>query len=95
MASSNVSVIMIFPLLDNDSSMISRLGADSVNLLTNSMVLDGTASDSAIISAVLSAGYGASVKAENNQSKTPDSTTKGLLKSLAFSAVLLIILMYF
>ena len=37
---------MIFPLLDNDSSIISRLGATSVNCFTNSSVLTAKSSQS-------------------------------------------------
>ena len=39
----------------------------SVNLLTNSMVVEGDASPDVIISAVVAAGYGASVKGQKQQ----------------------------
>ena len=39
-------MIIIFPLLDNDSSMISRLGATFVNSLTNSSVLSAKSFES-------------------------------------------------
>ena len=70
----------------------------SVNLLTNSMTVEGSATDEQIISAVASAGYGASVKTEkisinvNNSSQNDEykSTFRRLITSLA----LLIPLMY-
>ncbi len=42
----------------------------SVSLLTNSMGVEGTASDSEIIAAVVGAGYGASVKNADKTAKT-------------------------
>ena len=39
----------------------------SVNLLTNSMTVEGTATDEAIIAAVVKAGYGASLKGAENK----------------------------
>ena len=41
----------------------------AVNLLTNSMGVEGTASDEAIIAAVEKAGYGASLKTGDKKSK--------------------------
>ena len=43
-------------------SAVQGVTSCSVSLLTNSMGVEGTASDSAIIQAVQNAGYGASVK---------------------------------
>lgn len=74
----------------------------SVSLLTNSMGVEGTASDDAVIKAVVSAGYGASLKGANKSSGSSgaeeslkDTETPALLKRLITSAVFLIILMYF
>jgi len=68
----------------------------NVNLLTSSMNVDGSASVESIISAVEKAGYGASVK-ENNQIKqsSEDAQTGKLSKRLISSLILLIVLMYF
>ena len=74
----------------------------SVNLLTNSMVLDGTASESEIISAVEKAGYGAKNKnagksAEKKSDKDDflkDKETPVLKKRLFTSLGFLAVLMY-
>ncbi len=70
----------------------------SVSLLTNSMGVDGSASDEKIIEAVKNAGYGASVKV-NKKEKTSeeeikDTETPALRKRLISSAVFLAVLMY-
>ena len=44
-------------------SKVAGVQSCSVSLLTNSMGVEGSASDDAIIEAVLNAGYGGSVKA--------------------------------
>ena len=71
----------------------------SVNLLTNSMTVEGSASDEVIIAAVTAAGYGATVKGtENNENVNNNSHNKefkGVLSRLIASIVLLIPLMYF
>lgn len=73
----------------------------SVSLLTNSMGVEGTASDKAIISAIQKAGYGASKKggskaAESaDESALRDTETPKLKKRLFWSVGFLIILMYF
>ena len=71
----------------------------SVNLLTNSMTVEGSASDEAIIAAVTAAGYGATVKgAESNENVNNNSHNKefkGVLSRLIASIVLLVPLMYF
>lgn len=73
----------------------------SVNLLTNSMGVEGTASDSDIIKAVKKAGYGASVKggaADSKSSEEEDSLenteTSSMVKRLVSSLIFLMILMY-
>ena len=70
-----------------------------VNLLTGSMIVEGTADDKTIIDAVVKAGYGASVKDENDlQDKNDaltDTETPKLIKRLVSSASFLLVLMYF
>ena len=67
----------------------------SVNLLTNSMAIEGNVSDDEIIRAVEKAGYGASVKGERNKKeKIADDDTKAIRNRLIISLVLLAILMY-
>lgn len=72
----------------------------SVSLLTNSMGVDGTASDEEIIAAVRAAGYDASRKdvIENNSSQNDniltDRETPKLKQRLIASLVFLVILMY-
>lgn len=64
-----------------------------VNLLTNSMAVEGGALDSEIIKAVKDAGYGAKIKEENDENKESKEATK-LLKILLVSALFLLPLMY-
>lgn len=72
----------------------------SVNLLTNSMSVDGDVKSSDVISAVEMAGYGASLKGnsykENKSNDEPlkDTETPKLKKRLFSSLVFLILLMY-
>lgn len=73
----------------------------SVSLLTNSMGVEGTASDDEIISAVENAGYGASLKGSESAEKSSDNSAdaledketpllkKRLLASIGFLAVLM------
>ncbi len=75
----------------------------SVSLLTNSMNVEGDASDADIIKAVSNAGYGASSKnTSDNQSNTTnyddfleDHETPKMLRRLFSSIAVLIVLMYF
>ena len=73
----------------------------SVSLLTNSMGVEGTASDEAVIAAVTKAGYGASVKGAETRSAAQDEAaledreTPRLKKRLFWSLGLLLALMYF
>ncbi len=71
----------------------------SVNLLTNSMGVEGTASPAEIISAVESAGYGASEKGAKPAGKPAGSAQQDAFRSmkhrLIASLAFLIILMYF
>ena len=74
----------------------------SVNLLTNSMSVEGTASSQAVIDAVTKAGYGASVKGGESASQSKavsedeltDKETPVLKKRLLWSLGFLIVLMY-
>lgn len=76
----------------------------SVSLLTNSMGVEGTATDEAIIAAVVEAGYGATVKgasmaknaaSESQELSESDKEIKILKKRLIISIGFLIVLMYF
>ena len=77
----------------------------SVSLLTNSMGVEGTASDAAIIRAVQDAGYGASPKKAGTASAAPgtsadldaltDHETPKLKRRLIASLGFLLVLMYF
>ena len=77
----------------------------SVSLLTNSMGVEGTASDAAVIRAVQDAGYGASPKKAGTASAAPgtgadldaltDHETPKLKRRLIASLGFLLVLMYF
>ena len=78
-------------------SGLSKIKSCSVNLLTNSMTVDGDVSDEKIIEAVENAGYGASlvggkVKAEGD--KNDGSNEKKTRLRLVSSCVILLFLMY-
>lgn len=82
-------------------SAVNGVESCSVSLLTNSMGVEGTASDSDIIQAVRNAGYGISMKGSEIPSVTADSNdiladheTPVLRKRLIASSVFLIALMY-
>ncbi len=71
----------------------------SVNLLTNSMTVDGDISDEKIIAAVEAAGYGASCEQRNTGSSAKedllaDRETPRLVKRLILSVGFLVLLMY-
>ena len=90
-------------------SKVEGVRACSVSLLTNSMGVEGNASDDAIIEAVVNAGYGASPKAgkslaaggqkssaaQTNDDALKDRETPVLIKRLIASIVFLLPLMYF
>lgn len=71
----------------------------SVNLLTNSMVTEGSATEKEIISAVEKAGYGAKVKGTVKESEKDDGLqdkeTPALKRRLILSLAFLLVLMYF
>lgn len=80
-------------------SGVDGVTACSVSLLTNSMGVEGTASDSAIINAVKEAGYGASLKGGETSSASEDEPLKDtetpvMKKRLIASLGFLIVLMY-
>ena len=71
----------------------------SVNLLTNSMGVEGTAEPKTIIKAVKDAGYGAKLKGAEKSADSDDALadreTPLLKKRLIASVIFLVILMYF
>ena len=87
-------------------SKVEGVTSCSVSLLTNSMGVEGTAADQAIIQAVEAAGYGASVKGEAaehsgassmaaEEEMLKDHDTPVLKRRLLASLRFLIVLMYF
>jgi len=79
-------------------SSVKGVSSCSVSLLTNSMGVEGTASDSDIINAVKNAGYGASVKGAKVSSaaddELKDTETPAMKKRLIASLGFLLLLMY-
>ncbi len=80
-------------------SAVDGVTSCAVSLLTNSMSVDGAASDSEIIGAVVNAGYGASIKGkekkhEKNEKIFEDTETPKLKKRLVLSLAFLAVLMY-
>ena len=74
----------------------------SVSLLTNSMGVEGTATDQEIVNAVVAAGYGAAPKgakkeqtAAEEEEALKDHETPKLRKRLTASVIFLVVLMYF
>lgn len=87
-------------------SKVKGVESVSVSLLTNSMGVEGTASDEDIIAAVINAGYGAEIKGGTDKSDDcscgfkaeeealRDNETPVLKRRLILSAVFLAVLMY-
>ena len=79
-------------------SSVDGVTSCSVSLLTNSMGVEGTASESDIINAVKNAGYGASVKgaekSEISDDSLKDTETPAMKKRLISSLGFLLVLMY-
>ncbi len=82
-------------------SSLSGVEACSVNLLTNSMEVEGSATDSEIISAVIKAGYGAAPQGEKSQKADKKSTQnkvnneiRALRNRFFISLLFLLVLMY-
>ena len=74
----------------------------SVSLLTNSMGVEGTATDQETVNAVVAAGYGAAPKgakkeqtAAEEEEALKDHETPKLRKRLIASVIFLVVLMYF
>ncbi|MBR5809073.1 MAG: heavy metal translocating P-type ATPase, partial [Clostridia bacterium] len=76
-------------------SGVSGVTECSVNLLTNSMNVSGTATDSAIIEAVESAGYGIALASGKKETSILQDESKALFNRLILSSVFLAVLMYF
>lgn len=78
-------------------SKVSGVTSCSVNLLTNSMSVEGSAADSDIIKAVKNAGYGASSikNKEKAEDTSPESPIRPMRTRFITSLVFLLILMYF
>lgn len=85
-------------------SKVEGVTSCTVSLLTNSMGVEGTASDKDIIAAVTAAGYKAKVKKEeknkpvsqgNDEDRLADHETPALIKRLVASVVFLVVLLYF
>ena len=86
--------------VEKAASGVAGVTSCSVNLLANSMVVEGTASDEAIIEAVRNAGYDARpVDKIENKTETNedirDTETPALKRRLLASLGFLIVLMYF
>ena len=84
-------------------SKVNGVTSCSVSLLTNSMGVEGTASDDDIIKAVVDAGYSAKLKGAEKKEKSnssfdedalKDTETPKLVRRLKWSAFFLIVLMY-
>ncbi len=75
-------------------SALSGVSSCSVNLLTNSMIVEGSAREEDIITAVEDAGYKA-FKGGQKKENSFDAETRNLKKRLIFSVFFLIVLMYF
>ena len=83
-------------------SKVPGVTACSVSLLTNAMGVEGTATDEAIIRAVVEAGYGASAKgaeksaasAAGQEDALADHETPALKRRLGWSIGFLVVLMY-
>ena len=83
-------------------SKVPGVTACSVSLLTNSMGVEGTAADDAVIAAVQQAGYGASIKGgkaainpSDAEAQLEDHETPKLKRRLFWSLGFLVVLMYF
>lgn len=76
-------------------SSVEGVTSCSVNLLTNTMVVDGTADKNVIIRAVENAGYSAGLLNDKTEKKdSEDVNTKKIKNRLIASIIFLIVLMY-
>lgn len=83
-------------------SVVPGVTSCSVNLLTNSMTVEGDVNCETVINAVEKAGYGAKEKSENmhednakSHNKEENGEERTLIHCLVFSVALLLVLMYF
>ncbi len=78
-------------------SCVEGVTSCSVNLLTNSMIVEGSAEAEAIISAVYNAGYSASKFGEKStiDDISGEHEIKNMKRRLIWSSIFLIVLMYF
>ena len=80
-------------------SSVEGVTSCSVNLLTNSMIVEGTADEGSVIAAVTDAGYGAYKSGEKKKYREEDLSgeheIKLMKKRLIYSVMFLIVLMYF
>ncbi len=81
-------------------SSLEGVSSCSVSLLTNSMSVEGTADEKAIINAVIKAGYGASVKGKaenvkNSENNSDNTESSRIMKRFIASVIFLLVLMYF
>lgn len=83
-------------------SVVPGVTSCSVNLLTNSMTVEGDVNCETVINAVEKAGYGAKEKSENmhednakSHNKEENGEERTLIHCLGFSVALLLVLMYF
>ncbi len=84
--------------IESAVSKVEGVDKVSVNLLTNSMSVDGDIADDVIIDAVTNVGYGANLKGnekkDNSKKLLKDEQTPALIKRLIASLVFLLPLMY-
>lgn len=86
--------------VEKAASAVDGVTTCSVNLLTNTMIVEGTANEQEIISAVRNAGYDAELADKPTNSATEkkeleDTETPKLKRRLIASAGFLVVLMYF
>lgn len=97
---SGMSCVACSARVERTVSSLSGIESCSVNLLTASMTVDGSATDEEIISAVSKAGYGARVagekseKYENDNNYLQNAEETAILRRFIISAILLLPLMY-
>ena len=83
--------------IEKEVSKLEGVSSCSVNLLTNSMSVEGNVTDKEIIDAVEHAGYGATEKGKRKKAKdeeSEDTESPRILKRLIASTILMCILMY-
>ncbi len=91
---SGMSCVACSARVEKAVSTVEGVTACNVSLLTNSMVVEGTASTESIIAAVKAAGYSAAEKDAKQKQSRAEKNKNPLILRLIISAALLIILMY-